>query len=155
MIQIIWRAWGFIIRRIIALILDLVFIFYETKKIMELSENERLMLVQKKEEIGKLTREILDIYQDPKERIELTKKMYKILELLSIISSYSKSNYNLGSFREAVIFITGSYGELLDPSLLRVQIEIFCAAANSVEFKFTKSGLKLNIPKIDISIFRT
>lgn len=69
--------------------------------VVELTEKERLMLVQKKEEIRKLTTEILDIIQYPKKQSEVKKKMTSILSLLSTIASYSDSkNYNLDAFTQ-------------------------------------------------------
>ena len=52
------------------------------------------MLVSKKEEILKLTLEILDSIKDPEQAVEVKKKMTSILSLISTIGSYSKSKYD-------------------------------------------------------------
>jgi len=124
---------------------------------MELTEKERLMLVGKKEEIRKLTTEILNMMDDPKKQSEIKKKMTSILSLLSTIASYSESkNYNLDAFTQManVIFTFGleKYEELRPLTVF--EIETFCNYVNSVQFDFTKRGLKIRIPKIDVSIFR-
>jgi hypothetical protein len=54
---------------------------------MELTETERLMLVKKKEEIQKLTSEILSITENPEEAIRIKKKMTGILSILSTVGS--------------------------------------------------------------------
>ena len=41
---------------------------------MKLTEKERLMLVQRKDEILKLTIEILDIKDDPRQALEIKKQ---------------------------------------------------------------------------------
>jgi len=125
---------------------------------MELTEKERLMLVEKKEEIRKLTTEILDIMDDPKKQSEVKKKITSILSLLSTIASYSNSkNYNLDAFTQManVIFTfgIGRHGELRPLTVF--EIETFCNYVNSIQFEFTRKDFKIRIPKIDISIFRS
>lgn len=125
---------------------------------MELTEKERLMLVGKKEEIRKLTTEILDIMDDPKKQSGVKKKITSILSLLSTIASYSDSkNYNLDAFTQManVIFTFGlERHEELRP-LTVFEIETFCNYVNSIQFEFTRKDFKIRIPKIDISIFRS
>jgi hypothetical protein len=69
---------------------------------MELTEKERLMLVEKKKEIRKLTEELLDLTTSPeKNELEIKKKITGILSLTSTIASYSKSkNYDLDSITD-------------------------------------------------------
>lgn len=50
---------------------------------MEISENERLILIKKKEEIAELTSEILNIYRKPEHADEVKAKISKILSHLS------------------------------------------------------------------------
>jgi hypothetical protein len=53
-----------------------------------------------------------------------------------------------------VIFTFGieKYEELRPLTVF--EIETFCNYVNSVQFDFTKRGLRIRIPKIDVSIFR-
>jgi hypothetical protein len=37
---------------------------------------------------------------------------------------------------------------------VEVLIDCFCIMANSIQFGFTKNGIKLNLPKIDLSLFK-
>jgi len=124
---------------------------------MELTEKERLMLVQKKEEILKLTKEILEITQerDRERALEVKKKMTSILSLISTIGSYAKSKYdsrNLWASTNMIFLQMNALGDHW-PSI-RAWIEVFCNTVNLIEFDFTKRDIKIKIPKIDLSIFR-
>ncbi len=116
---------------------------------MELTENERLMLVGMKEEIRKLTEELLDLSASPKRnRVEITKKITGILSLLSTISSYSKpKNYDLKTMALMANSLSTKSSQLL--------FEIFCNSVNSINFDFTRKDFKIVFPKVDLSIFKT
>ena len=59
---------------------------------MELTEKERLLLVEKKEEIRRLTEDIIELTADlKKNETELKKKVTGILSLISTIASYTNS----------------------------------------------------------------
>jgi len=123
---------------------------------MELTEKERLMLVEKKEEILKLTKEILDVMKDPKQALEVKKKMTSILSIISTIASYSDSkNYNLDVLEQLTTMtflqmdLMGEYWISLSP-----WIEKFCNIVNNTRFNFTKRDIRIRIPKIDLSIFK-
>ena len=107
---------------------------------MELSENERLMLVKKKEDIFKITSELLTKDLINSEKIS---KMNEILSILSIIESYAKPDRDLSVFTRIVIHITVGLEAGIDVSL---RISQFCSAVNSIKFDFTKKGLKISIP---------
>jgi len=65
---------------------------------MELTEKERLMLVKKKEQIQKLTSEILDTFEkitNLDQMVEIKKKINHIISILSIIGIYTKPKINL------------------------------------------------------------
>lgn len=125
---------------------------------MELSEQERLMLVKKKEEICGLTLQILDMAHDPQNAVKIKKDMTMILSLVNTIASYSDSkNYDLDHFAKVVdtVFELMSLEkemEIWDGS--PEAIENICNYANSIRFEFVKKDFKIHIPKIDISIFR-
>lgn len=120
---------------------------------MELTEKERLLLIEKKDEIRKVTEEILECYDDPSRWGEINKKLNHILSLLSTLGSFSKSDRDLDKFTRAALFIC-SFGGRYGYQPFRVHIEAFCVAANSVQFEFTKGGIKLHIPKIDLNMFK-
>jgi hypothetical protein len=123
--------------------------------IMELTEAERLLLVGKKEEIKHLTEELLDLGTNPeKNELEIKKKVTGILSLISTIASYSKSkNYDLDGITTMADMTYRMLGTK-SHSIAKLMLESFCNTVNSIRFDFTKKGLKINIPKIDISIFR-
>lgn len=124
--------------------------------IMELTETEKLLLVAKKEEIRKLTEDLLDLATNlEKNEIEIKKKITGMLSLISTIASYSKfKNYDLKGVTNMANMIYRMLGTK-SYSIAELMMEGFCNTVNSIRFDFTKQGLKINIPKIDISIFRT
>ena len=117
---------------------------------MELTEQERLMLVGKKDEIRKLSEEILELSSDSKRNeLELKKKVTGILSLISTIASYSKcSNDDL----DHMLFTANTLVLIHNP--LSFLYEIFCNNVNSIRFDFTKKDFKIVIPKIDVSLFK-
>lgn len=124
---------------------------------MELTEKERLMLVEKKAEIRKLTEDIFDLNVDvERNRVEIKKKVSGILNLFSIIASYTNSKSNLVlplmQFAQQIFFLIDQ-----EPCFCRVvttDLEIFCNSLNSITFNFTKKDLKINIQKVDFAIFK-
>lgn len=125
---------------------------------MELTEKERLILMEKKEEIRKLTTEILDIASKLENALEVKKKFTSILSLLNTIASYSDSkNYDLDAYTSAInlLFTMMSYEKyskwwVSSP----LAIEVACNYANAIRFNFTKKDVEIHLPKIDLSIFR-
>ena len=125
---------------------------------MELTEKERLLLVEKKEEIRRVTEDIIDLSVDLlKNKIELKKRITGILSLLSTIASYTGSKkLNMHDFMRAAQLI--SYTIDVNPlmhQVITLELEIFCNVANSIIFDFTKKDFKVTIQKIDFSLFRT
>jgi hypothetical protein len=131
---------------------------------MELTEKERLMLVEQKKEIRKLTTEILGMSNDPKKAMLLKKRITAVLSVISTIASYSDSkNYQIEDLTVAANEI---FGLMFAPTHVNEaiasvfwtnvesKIGLFCNYANSVRFDFTKRGVKIYLPKIDISLFR-
>jgi hypothetical protein len=125
---------------------------------LELTEKERLMLVEKKEEIRKLTTEILDLASKSENALEIKKKFTSIISYLNIIASYSDAkNYDLDEYTEGIT-------QLFDMMILEkhepwrvcpIYIEAYCNFANSIRFNFTKRDVTIHLPKMDFSIFKT
>jgi len=107
---------------------------------MELSENERIMLVKKKEEIFKITSDLVKGELTKSEKIS---KINEIISLLSIIESYAEPDRDLSVFPRFAIHITSWLEVGMDASIL---IDIFCTAANSIKFDFTKRRFLISIP---------
>jgi len=127
---------------------------------MELSENERLTLVKKKEEIAQITDEILDIYQKRGSRKEVIKKMNRVLSLLSTIESYTVPDRDLSPLSRLVIDISYNPFVPIDHPVFNFMkddeipdhvpecfpeghVILFCTAVNSIKFDFTKKRMKL------------
>ena len=122
---------------------------------MKLTEKERLMLVGKKEKILELTKEILDIMEDPEQALEVKKKMTSVLSLIGTIGSYAKSKYDSRNLWTSTNMIFAQMNVLGDQwTVMSPFIEMFCNTVNLIEFDFTKRDIKIKIPKIDLSIFR-
>ncbi|MBN1245243.1 hypothetical protein JXA31_06585 [Candidatus Bathyarchaeota archaeon] len=120
---------------------------------MELTETERLMLVQKKEEICELTLWILDNAPISQNQAEFKKKITTILSLVSTIASYTKSrNMNIDRLDDLANIIFSQLG--LHSVVVECMLEVFCNLVNSIRFDFTRKDFKIIIPKIDLSIFR-
>jgi len=123
---------------------------------MELTEKERLMLVEKKEEILKLTKEILGIMKDSEQAVEVKKRMTSILSLISTIGSYAKSKHDPRHLWASTNMIFLQMNALEKQwTTISSWIEIWCNTVNLIEFNFTKRDIKIKIPKIDFSIFRS
>jgi hypothetical protein len=120
---------------------------------MELTENERLRLIEKKEELLRVTSELSEICHDPKNAIEIERKINQVLSILSTIASFAKTDYNLEALRKYAELII-LYGYSIGWENLVIEIDKFCLLANSIEFKFTKTGMTINVPKIDLNVIK-
>jgi hypothetical protein len=117
---------------------------------MQITETERLMLTKKKEEICGLTLQILDIAHDKQKELEIKKKFTTIISLLSQIASYSETKHDLNGLTKAInLLFLKMDQEKLGPYWIAspITIEMACNFLNSVRFNFTKSGLKITLPK--------
>jgi hypothetical protein len=118
---------------------------------MEITEKERLMLVEKKELICGLTLKVLDMAHDPQNSLQIKKNVTAILSELNTIASYSDSkNYDLNQFTigvNALFDLMSREKEMKMWTLSPRGIEKVCNFANSVRFDFTKKGFKIVLPK--------
>jgi hypothetical protein len=111
---------------------------------MELSENERLMLIKKKEEIFEITSEIIKTYEPRENQIEIKNKLNQILSLLSTMAGYAKPDRDLNTFTKFVIDLSIN---LDTPGYdTGVSLQAFCTIVNSIKFDITKKGLIISIP---------
>ena len=123
---------------------------------LELTETERLMLVGKKEELRKLTEEIIQLTEEIEtNKIAIKMKIQGILSLISTLSSYTNSKPNMQPFVQMSIYIS----HLLESKTpfqgtIRTFLNIFCSSANAMTFSFNKNGLTIVVPKIDLSLFK-
>jgi len=122
---------------------------------MEITETERLMLIKKKEQICGATLQILDMACNSNKEVEIKKNFTTILSLLNQIASYSDSkNYDLNEFTKGVNTLFSLMAQEIRLKIWTLSpraIETTCNYANSVRFDFTKKGLKLTLPKINLN----
>ena len=120
---------------------------------MEISEKESLMLVEKKEEILELTKQTLDLMDDPAKASEVKKNIMSVLSKISTIASYAKlrnkNEMKILELRAKMIF------QLMDMfkekwTETRPEIEEFCNLANSIQFDFKKEGFKIRLPDVHL-----
>jgi len=117
---------------------------------MQISETERLLLIQKKEEIRVVTQELLEISIKTSYSIqdisEIKKKLAHILSLLHIISSYGNPNRDLHNLMRLAVEIDGLL--TIMPAATNLRIDVFCMVANSVTFSYSRwpSIFKAEIP---------
>jgi len=127
---------------------------------MELTEKIKLELIKKMDEISKLTREILQIENDPEQTVEIKKKMTTILSLIRTIASFSKSRnvdqrlWSLNVFTTSLFHIMDVCKRKNNWSLAIFHIDLFCNIVNSMRFDLTGRHIKIEIPKIDLSVFK-
>ena len=124
---------------------------------MELTEYERLMLLEIKKEILEQTLEILDIVKDKDKKVDVKKKMTTILSKISTISSYAKPK---NVFLKPILDLANQLFVQIDAlgdhwTSYSPYIEIFCNIVNHIQYDFTKRDITIKIPKIDLSVFKT
>jgi hypothetical protein len=124
---------------------------------MQTTESERLLLIQKKEEVCHLSLEILDIIHQEKttgeDVIEIKKKMVQILSLLHILASYGSPNRDLDELMKLVLRFYTFQSKARDDIVLGIPIgELFCVTVNSIEFSYGwfPTIIKSPIPPFDI-----
>jgi hypothetical protein len=124
---------------------------------MQTTEPERLVLIQKKEEICQLTLEILDIlHQDRttgQDVIDVKKKMIKTLSLLHILASYGSPGRDLNELMKLVVRFCQFQGRGRNDLGPGIPIgELFCITVNSIEFSYSwlPTIIKSPVPPFDI-----
>lgn len=124
---------------------------------MQTTESERLLLIQKKEEVCQLSQEILDlIHQEQtngEDVIEVKKKMVQVLSLLHILASYGSPSRDLNELTKLVVRFYQFQSKARDDIVLGVPIgELFCITVNSIEFSYSwiPTIIKSPVPPFDI-----
>ena len=119
---------------------------------MQLSENDKTLILAKKENIQKITTDISVLLADPmKNRAQILIQMNQIvgnLSDLNVISNYLNSEPDLHSFRVDFDTIQMMFEQDGRKHILRNKIERFCNHANSIRF-YEKCSI---FPKIEIKI---
>jgi hypothetical protein len=126
---------------------------------MQTTEPERLLLIQKKEEVCQLTLEILDIIHQERttgqDVTDVKKKMVKTLSLLHILASYGSPSRDLDDLMKLVVRFFAFQSKARDDIVLGIPIgELFCITVNSIEFSYGwfPTIIKSPIPPFDILV---
>ena len=124
---------------------------------MQISESERLVLIEKKEEICRLSLEILEIIHQEKtsgdDIIEVKKRMIRILSLLHTLASFGSPDRDLNGVMKLVVRFCQLQGREPDDNIAGVPIaELFCITVNATGFStgWMPVLLKASIPPFDI-----
>jgi hypothetical protein len=124
---------------------------------MQTTESERLLLIQKKEEVCQISQEILDIIHQENTNgddvIAVKKKMLQILSLLHMLAGYGSPSRDLNELMKLVIRFCQYQSKARDDIVLGVPIgELFCITVNSIEFSsgWIPTIVKSPIPPFDI-----
>jgi len=124
---------------------------------MQSSESERLLLIEKKAEICRLSLEILDIiHQETTSRddiVDVKKRMIQILSLLHALAAYGSPGRNLNEVMKLVVRFCQLQGRERDDFISGVPVaELFCITVNAIEFSYSWMPVivKAPIPPFDI-----
>jgi hypothetical protein len=124
---------------------------------MQTTESERLLLIEKKEEVCRLSLEILEIIHQEKttgdDVIEVKKRMVQILSQLHILASYGSPSRDLDDVMKLVVRFYSFQSKARDDIVLGVPIgELFCITVNSIEFSYgwLPTIIKSPVPPFDI-----
>ena len=109
--------------------------------LMNLSGSEKLLLVQKKEEIRTLTQEIIEIINKEsttnQDFVDVEKKFLQILSIIHVISSYQKPNRDLQVLMKEVLDIFSFHLQNKNTVMMKSQIATLCVVVNSIQFSFS------------------
>jgi len=124
---------------------------------MQTTESERLLVIEKKEEVCRLSLEILDIIHQDKsdgdDVLEVKKKMVQVLSLLHVLASYGSPNRDLDAITRLVLRFFSVQSKDKDAFIQGVAIgELFCITVNSIEFTtgWIPPIIKAQVPPHDI-----
>ena len=124
---------------------------------MQTTESERLLLIEKKGEICRLSLEILDIIHQEKtsgdDIVDVKKRMIQILSLLHTLAAYGSPGRDLNEVVKLAIRFFQLQGRERDDFLSGVPVaELFCITVNAIEFSFSWMPVivKAAIPPFDI-----
>jgi len=123
---------------------------------MEISEIERIKLMDKKDEIRKLSAEIIECLNTKPDLVLIKKNMNAILNLLSTIAPYGKSSHNMNVVTNSAsyLFVRMNMANRKNQwYLASLLIEPWVNMVNSIEFNFQKKGINIKLPDFD-SIFK-
>jgi len=124
---------------------------------MQSTETERLLLIEKKAEICRLSLEILEIiHQETTSRddiVDVKKRMIQILSLLHTLAAYGSPGRNLNEVMKLVVRFCQLQGRERDDFISGVPVaELFCITVNAIEFSYSWMPVivKTPIPPFDI-----
>ncbi len=125
---------------------------------MSISESERLLIIQKREELRVISQEILDLVNreslSQQNINDIKKRFLQIISLLNIISTSTKSTFDI----QALLTKMGHTIYGLESQNLRenaiINTESICFAVNGLPFFYSRwpAFLKAEIPFVEFEI---
>jgi hypothetical protein len=126
---------------------------------MQTTESERLLLIEKKEEVCRLSLEIMDIIHQENasgdDVIEVKKRMVRILSLLYVFAGYGSPGRDLDALMRLALRFYQMQGKARDDFLAGIPVaELFCITANSIDFSYSwlPTIIKAQVPPHDILV---
>ena len=112
---------------------------------MEITENERLLLIKKREELCTVTQELSDLLfldndtRTKQEILEIEKKVLKISCLLQILSTYMISDYDTQQISNKMFRVLNE--NIHDTRIFRnvaLMLSAYCFTINNIHFRFSR-----------------
>lgn len=125
---------------------------------MKLTEQERLALVKRKDEILRLSNEITDNVHSEPNALFIKKNINAILASISTIASFAESkSHKLREF----INLTIQLNLLIQESnkdrrwiTAKHSLDVWCNMVNSIQFNFTERKALINLPSLDFNLLK-
>jgi len=116
---------------------------------MSLSDNEKLIIIQKREELRIISQEFLDLLNKEEfstnDKNEIKKKILHLLSLINIIANQTHSDVNMNILIEMVAQIVDSLDNPNTQKRGKIKAQVFCFSVNIIPFSYSRwpSSLKL------------
>jgi hypothetical protein len=113
---------------------------------MHITDAERLLIIQKREELRIVSQEIVDLTDkeilSAQDFVDIKKKFIHILSLVSILTTYMNSNILLDALRHRIMITFDfldfySMANQIQQKKTRASIQAICAIVNTIQFSYS------------------
>ena len=105
------------------------------------SDNEKLLIIQKREELRIVSQEILDLVNkellSEQDITNIKKKGVHIISLLNIISTSAKSTFDIQKLTKMIATTIDELGSPTSRKTSIISIEAFCYAVNAFPYSYS------------------
>jgi len=112
---------------------------------MEITENERLLLIKKREELCTVTQELSDLLfldnemRTKREILEIEKKVLKISSLLQILSTYLISDYDTQNISDKMFrALNENIHDKRTFQNVALILSAYCFTINKIDFRYSR-----------------